>query len=135
MQNNLDINNDLEQRKQKVGEGVCSIIQFVLTTVPCDVMRESITKTIAMTFWKNSSFAEHVLWETSGTCVDTKPRGIKATCFFSSDRGQSCINFYCKPRQWSANEATVISCLCVYENIYIGHKLTESMPRRHLFKR
>ena len=35
-------------------------------------------------FWKNGSFAEHVPWEISGTCVDTKPRGTEATCIVSS---------------------------------------------------
>ena len=44
--------------------------------------------TTPMAFWKNSSFTEHVLQEISGTCVDTNPRDIKATCVVSSDRGR-----------------------------------------------
>ena len=37
-------------------------------------VRLTITKT-AVAFWTNGSFAEHVLWEISGACVDTKLRG------------------------------------------------------------
>ena len=35
----------------------------------------------AKAFWKNDSFTAHVLHvqEISGTCLDTKPRGIKAS--------------------------------------------------------
>ena len=33
------------------------------------------------------SFTERVLHEISGACVDTKPRGNKATCIVSGDRG------------------------------------------------
>ena len=39
-----------------------------------------------MTEMKNGSFAEHVTREISGICVDTKPRGIKATRIVSGDR-------------------------------------------------
>ena len=39
-----------------------------------------------MAFWKNGSFVEHVLWEISGACVDTKLTGIEATGIISSDR-------------------------------------------------
>ena len=38
-----------------------------------------------MAFWKNSRFAE---WEISSACVDTKQRGIEATCVISGDGGQ-----------------------------------------------
>ena len=41
----------------------------------------------AVAFWKNSSFAECVLREISSGCVDTKLRGIEATCKVSDDRG------------------------------------------------
>ena len=34
----------------------------------------------AVSFWKEGSFAEHVLWEITRACVDPKLRGIKATC-------------------------------------------------------
>ena len=36
----------------------------------------------------NGSFDEHVLQEISGSCVETKPRGIEATCIVSGNRGQ-----------------------------------------------
>ena len=36
---------------------------------------------------ENGSFAERVLREISGTCVDTKLTGIEATCIIIGDRG------------------------------------------------
>ena len=59
---------------------------------------------------------ERVVQEISSVCVDTKPRGIKATCIVSGDRGRSRVSsrFQCeqqKPWQWPANKAIVI---CVY---------------------
>ena len=36
---------------------------------------------------RNIRFAECVLQENSNTCVDTKLRGIDATCIVSGDRG------------------------------------------------
>ena len=38
-------------------------------------------------FWKEGSFAECVLLEIIGACVDNKSRGIEATCIVSGDRG------------------------------------------------
>ena len=48
--------------------------------------------TTAAAFWKNGSFAEHLLQETSGACVHAKPRSIKAICIVSGERGQSHIS-------------------------------------------
>ena len=51
-------------------------------------------------FLKNGSFVERVLWEISSTCVDTKPRGIEATCIVSGDRRRSCIISYNKQQNF-----------------------------------
>ena len=60
----------------------------------------------ATAFWKNSSFTELVLWKISNTCVETKPRGIEATCIVSGDRGRSHISMHCgrvhKQNQWQS---------------------------------
>ena len=62
----------------------------------------------AADFWK--SFAEHVLQENSGICVNTKPMDIEATCIISGDRGRSCVrSFYQREQQkvwqWQVNKA------------------------------
>ena len=45
------------------------------------------------------SFAEHELWKIYSACVDTKLRGIEATCIFSGDRERPHISSYCKQRR------------------------------------
>ena len=40
----------------------------------------------AVAFWKNGNFTECVLWESSSAWIDTKSRGIKATCIVSGDK-------------------------------------------------
>ena len=49
-----------------------------------------IITTTAASFWKSSSFAEHVLWESVVLVLILKPRSIKATCIVSS-MGQGTI--------------------------------------------
>ena len=48
--------------------------------------------------------------EISGTCVDTKPRGIEATCIVSGDRRRSCIISYNKQQNFDG------VCLYVFTN-------------------
>ena len=85
----------------------------------------------------DSSFTEHVIQEISGTCADTKRRGIKATCIVSSDRAQPQISSYWKQQktwQWPADKAMVILCVNILQTqsaMELNQKLTESMPRRH----
>ena len=68
--------------------------------------------TTASTFWKNRSFAEHVLQEISSTCVDIKPIGI-----VSGDRGQPRISLCAKSGEWwLANKAIVILCVHMYRH-------------------
>ena len=67
------------------GGGVCSNINFVSYIVP-----PAVPHTIAMTavaFWMNGSFDERVQQEISGACVETKLRGIDATCIVSGNKG------------------------------------------------
>ena len=48
--------------------------------------------TTAVTFRKNSSFAERALMEIQrDTCIGTRPRGIEATCTVSGDVSQPCV--------------------------------------------
>ena len=49
--------------------------------------------TTAVTLWMNGSFDERVLQEISGACVETKPRGIEATCIISGNRGRPRVKF------------------------------------------
>ena len=73
----------------------------------------------AVTFWKKGSFAKHVQWEVSGTCVDTKPRSIEATCIVSGDRDDpACISlcFWCEPQKALWWLATIILCVRVYKH-------------------
>ena len=49
--------------------------------------------------------------EISGTCVDTKPRGIEATCIVSGDRRRSCIILYNKQQNFDG----VCKCLRMIE--------------------
>ena len=80
-------------RQKWEGRGVCLNIQFISCIHPLplfllSLMQVRLTITmIGAAFWKNSSFNYCLLREISGGCVDTKPRGIKATCIISSDRG------------------------------------------------
>ena len=67
----------------KNGEGVFARIStsshaymYVLRLLAMLCVRSTITMN-ATAFWKSGSFAEHVLQEISGVCVDTKLRGIK----------------------------------------------------------
>ena len=49
---------------------------------------------IATAFRKSCSFAECVLQEISGACVDAKLRGIEVICIVGGDRGYSCASSY-----------------------------------------
>ena len=64
--------------------------------------------TTAAAFWKNGSFAERLLQETSGACVHTKPRSIEATCIVSGERGQPHIslNPQCKQQNLGSGQQT-----------------------------
>ena len=68
-------------------------------------------------FWKNSSFADCVLREISSGCVDTKLRGIEATCIVSDKRGRPRVSLLSQCEQqkswlWPANKTTVIWGVC-----------------------
>ena len=68
----------------QIKEAVCTLKRIL----PCSrTMMLHAKSKIMMTAVKNDSFAECVLGEISGACVDTKPCGIEATCIVSSDRG------------------------------------------------
>ena len=102
--------------KQKWGGGVCLNIHFVSCIRPscCSSHTCSAIVTITTAFWKNVSFDERVLQEISCACVDTKPRGIEATCIVSCDRGRPrvSLHFQCeqqKPLRWPANKAIVLN--------------------------
>ena len=103
----------------KVGRGVCSNIQLVSCIRPSLCSSQSLIHvrvTITMTavaFWKNSSFAECILWEISSARVDTKLRDIEIACIISGDRGRPRVSScsQCeqqKPWWWPANKTTVI---------------------------
>ena len=66
-------------------------------------------------FWKKERFANCVLWELSGACVDAKQRDIKATCIVSGDRGRPLCFLSVKEQQkalrWPVNETMVILCV------------------------
>ena len=78
----------------------------------------------------------YVLQEISCSCVHTMPRGIKATCIISGNRGGPHIinlTFQCvqqKPWRWPENKAIII--LYVFPNTMteLNQKLAKSMPRR-----
>lgn len=55
--------------------------------VQCNFMHEadSTFMITTVTFWKDSNIAGHILWEISGTCIDTKPQSIEVTCIVSGD--------------------------------------------------
>ena len=59
-------------------------------TVPHNVTHKSTMLRTAAAFWKNTSFTEHVLWEMSDACVDSKLRGIEATSIISGNRERPC---------------------------------------------
>ena len=77
----------------------------------------SVSRTTAAAFWKN---AERVPRKISGACVDTKLRGIKATCIISGDSGPRVSPRFQreqkKPLQWPANDINVILCVRAYEH-------------------
>ena len=52
----------------------------------------------ATAFWRNGSLAKCLLWEISSAYIDTKIRGIEATCIVSGDKRQSHVrsHFQCK---------------------------------------
>ena len=45
------------------------------------------------------AFAEYVLWGISGTCVDTKLRGIEATYIVNSNGGWPSLSSYWEQRK------------------------------------
>ena len=61
-------------------------INFISCIAP-PTIPHTIAKT-ATAFWMNGSFNERVLQEISGACIETKPRGIKATCVGRDDSAQ-----------------------------------------------
>ena len=75
---------------------------------PSLIRMGSTITTTAVAFWKNSSFAEHVLWEISGASLVTKLRGIKATCSVSGDRRQPRISSHslCEQQNLSGSQRT-----------------------------
>ena len=72
--------------RQKWGGGIYSNIQLVLSIHPPMLHARSTITMTATAFWKSSSFAECVLQEISGACVDTKLRGIEVTCIVGGGR-------------------------------------------------
>ena len=60
--------------------------QFLAT---CDITLEVYYHVDCRSFLEDNdhSFAECLLRKISSTCVDTKPRGIVATCIITGDRG------------------------------------------------
>ena len=90
----------------KVGRGIYSIFScvYVPSPVPCN--------TTIRAFWKNSSSTKHVLHEICNTFVDTKPRGIKATCIVvvkgTTPHKLAFPVQATKSWWWLANEAIVI---------------------------
>ena len=74
---------------------------------------------------RNIRFAECVLQENSNTCVDTKLRGIDATCIVSGDRGWPCINLHSQYKQqgYSNFHVYVLKTKLTME---LNHKLSKS---------
>ena len=80
--------------RQKWGRGVCSNIQLVSCIRHPSLAMLRVRSTIMTTVVKNGSF-EHC-----GACGDdTKPRGIKATCIVSGDRGRPWVSSYYEQRK------------------------------------
>ena len=65
----------------KVGRGLL-LEMFVLCICPLPRSSQSLIhkRSTIGAFLNNGSFTERVLWDISNAFVDTKPRGIKATC-------------------------------------------------------
>ena len=64
------------------------------------------------------SFAEHVLWEIRGACVNTKVIGVEATCIASGDRGWPHVSTYweCMAKPWwvaSKQSYSDFVCTCL----------------------
>ena len=97
-------------------------------------------------FLKNSSFAERVLREINGTCVNTKRRGIEATCIVSGDREQPRISSYLSNKTLvvvskQGYSDFVCTSLQTYLMTELNQKLTKRMARSrrcllrgHLYK-
>ena len=67
-----------------------------------------------VTFRNNGTFAECSLTGIQhNTCVDTRPRDIKATCIISSDM-DGCVQQ--EAWRWPVNDAIVISYVHVYKH-------------------
>ena len=81
---------------------------------------------IAIGFWKNDSLAEHVLWEISGACVDTKPRGTKDTCIICGNGGiPSASNKNLGGGQEQGENNFVCMCLRAQSMMELNQKLTK----------
>ena len=81
--------------RQKWGGDIYSNIYYFWAILysPMLCVRSTITMTAAA-FQKNYSFAECLLQEITGACVDTKLRCIEVTRIISGGRGWSCISSY-----------------------------------------
>lgn len=76
-----------------------------------------LTITTALDIWKSDSFVHHVLQKISSVSVDTKLRGIEATCIISGDMGVSSCSQYeqltISGDQWTRLLMILILCGCV----------------------
>ena len=88
--------------RQKWGGGVCSNNQLVSCIrphphlVPCDVTCEVDSHDDCRSFLETRQLCSTCTMGISGTCADTKLRGIKTTCIASDDRGRPRVTMYCK---------------------------------------
>ena len=90
--------------------------------------------TTVAAFWKNDSFAVRVLWEISGSCVDTKPRGTEATCIVSAKGGATpckVAHSQCKQQNlivvaWKRGDSNVVrTSLRTQSTTKLNQKLTK----------
>ena len=77
----------------------------------------------AVALWKNGTITDHVPWEISSACADTKPRDIKVFCIVSGD-GTACVSSY---ESLGSDLQTGLVVLCVQK----GLMTTKSTPRRY----
>ena len=108
-------------------------------------------RTTIEAFWKNGSFAEHVLWEINDTFVDTKPRGIEVTSTVmvtdnlgfpvwttkalavASERGYSnlCATFYEHNQRWSYTTSSLMHHQKTLSTKSIGITCSRHICDRH----
>ena len=98
-----------------------SLKQGGLNHIPPIAMHVDDIPMTAVALQKNGSIPDHVPWEISSACADTKPRDIKVSCIVSGDE-TSCVSSY----ESLCSDLQTRLVLCVQKHLMTA----KSTPRR-----